>query len=131
MLLLLWILGVSIIGIPLISLVIAIKGFIVGFSIGLLVESLGMNGIFSSIILFIPKEIIIIPCIIALGVNGLIFSLNIIRRKSNKYLLQSNFKMDFIAYCTFSLFFTGFIFLGVLIESYVIPVLVKLYDSFI
>src|SRR3989339_826157 len=68
LILLLWILGVSIIGIPFIFLVIGIRGFITGFSSGLIIKIFGLKGIIFILLTLIPKEIIIVPCIIAIGV---------------------------------------------------------------
>lgn len=124
--LILWFLGVMIIGIPFIFAVIGIKGFIIGFSSGIIIKTLGLKGIIFSLFALLPKEIIILPSIIALGVNGMNFSINIIKNKSIKHILKENLKTDFIAYCFFTLFFTVFIGLGAFVEAYVTPVLIRI-----
>jgi stage II sporulation protein M len=88
----LWVLGVSIIGIPFIFVLVGIRGFITGFSSGFIIKSIGLKGILFTIFSLLPKEIIIIPCIIALGVNGVNFSLNIIKSKSKKHLSKDSLK---------------------------------------
>ena len=122
----LWVLGVTIIGIPFIFVLIGIRGFLTGFSSGFIIELLGMKGaLFTGLVLF-PKEIIVIPCFIALGVNGINFSMSIIRSKSIRLLSKQNIKTKFIAYCFVTLFFSCFVFGGSLIEAYITPVFIRL-----
>jgi len=123
---LLWVLGVTIIGIPFIFLLILTKGFIIGFSSGFIIKTMGIKGILFSFLAILPKEIIVIPCIIALGVNGINFSLNIIRSKSIKQVLKQNLRMDFIGYSLSTIFFSIFILIGTLIETYIIPVFIRI-----
>lgn len=122
----LWILGVTIIGIPFIYVLIGIRGFITGFSAGFIIETLGMKGVLFTVFAMVPKEIIIVPCLIALGVNGINFSLVIIKKKSVKHLSRESFKTNLAAYCMATLFFSSFIFAGVLIEVYITPVLIRI-----
>jgi len=123
---LLWVLGVTIIGIPFILLLILIKGFIIGFSSGFIIKTMGLKGILFGFLALFPKEIIVIPCIIALGVNGINFSLNIIKGKSIKQILKQNLRMDFIGYSLSTIFFSIFILIGTLIETYIIPVFIRI-----
>lgn len=122
----LWILGVTIIGIPFIYLIIGIRGFITGFSSGFIIMALGMKGVVFSLFALLPKEIIIIPCIIALGVNGINFSLDIIKKKSIRTISKDNLRTCFLAYCFATMFYSCFIFGGILLEAYVTPILIKM-----
>lgn len=123
---LLWILGVTIIGIPFIFLLILIKGFIIGFSSGFIIKTMGLKGILFGLSALFPKEIIVIPCIIALGVNGINFSLNIIKSKSIKQVLKQNLRMDLIGYSLSTILFSMFILIGTLVETYIIPVFIRI-----
>ncbi|MDQ2086196.1 stage II sporulation protein M [Herbivorax sp. ANBcel31] len=122
----LWVLGVTIIGIPFIYILIGVRGFITGFTSGFIIEYLGLKGVLFSVITILPKEIIIIPCIIALGVNGINFSLSIIENKSNKNDQKNSLKMNFFRYCFVTLTFSGIIFCGILVESYIVPVFIRM-----
>ena len=124
--LLLWILGVTIIGIPFIFIIIGIRGFITGFTSGFIFEALGLKGILFSVLALLPREIIFIPCYIALGVSGINFSLNIIKSKSSKHLSKDSLKSNFFAYCAVTLFYSGLVFLGILAESYITPVIIRI-----
>lgn len=122
----LWILGATIIGIPFIYLLVGIRGFITGFSSGFIIETLGAKGLLFTLFGLLPKELIIVPCIIALGVCGINFSLNIIKNRSIKRFSKESLKSNFIGYCMTTLFFSCFIAVGILVEVYVTPVFIKM-----
>ena len=122
----LWMLGVTIIGIPFIFAITGIRGFITGFSSGFILKTLGAKGVLFTICSLLPKEIIIVPCTIALGVNGVNFSLNMIKSRSIKHFSKESLKKNFIAYCFITAFYSCFIFAGILVEAYIIPVIVKI-----
>jgi stage II sporulation protein M len=126
-----WVLGVSIIGIPFIYVLVGIRGFITGFSSGFIMYSLGVKGILFIMFSLLPKEIIIIPCIIIIGVNGIKFSLSIIKNKSIKQISKENLKNNFIAYSMATFFITCFVFLGILCEVYITPVFIRLISPMI
>jgi stage II sporulation protein M len=122
----LWVLGVTIIGIPFIYILIGVRGFITGFTSGFIIEYLGLKGVLFSAMTILPKELIIIPCLIALGVNGINFSMGIIKNKSNKDENKNSLKMNFFAYCFVTLTFSTLIFFGIFVESYIVPVFIRM-----
>ncbi|HHV59545.1 MAG TPA: stage II sporulation protein M [Clostridiaceae bacterium] len=122
----LWGLGVTIIGIPFIYIVIGIKGFISGFSSGFIIEAAGLRGILFVIAAMLPKELIQVPCLVALGVSGINFSLNILRSRSHKLPFKSSLKSEFFTYCLITALFFCLITAGALLEAYVSPMLVKM-----
>lgn len=125
----LWTLGVTIIGIPLIYFFVGVRGFITGFTSGFIIDLMGFKGVVFTLFSIVPKEIIIIPCIIALGVNGINFSLNIIRSRSNKRMNKESLKTSFLAYCLTTAFISCFIFAGIMIEAYITPVCIRIITS--
>lgn len=122
----LWLLGVTIIGIPFIFAVMAIRGFISGFCSSVIINALGIKGVLLSFFTIVPKEIILIPCFLVLGVNGINFSLNIIKNKSIRSISKENLKSSFLSYCIMTLFFSCIVFFGAFIEAYVTPFLIKI-----
>lgn len=122
----LWILGVTIIGTPFIFVILGIRGFMTGFSAGFIINAMGLKGILFTFCSIFPKEIIIIPCLIALGVNGINFSLNIIKGKSIKHISKESLKSSFFSYCFVTVFYSCFIVIGIIIEAYVIPVFIRM-----
>ena len=127
----LWVLGVSIIGIPFIYLFMSVKGFITGFSSGFIINVIGLKGVLFTLFALLPKEIIAIPCIIALGVNGINFSLKIIKNKDIKHMSKESLKGSFFQYCFVTVFFSCFLFVGVLVEAYITPVFMRMVSTLI
>ena len=122
---LLWLLGLTIIGIPFIFLIISVKGFIIGFSSGFIINALGIKGLLFSAFSLLPKEIIIVPCLIAIGVNGIRFSIYIARRKSTNEI-SKGIKTSFISNCLVTVLFTCIILVGIALDAYVTPVMVRI-----
>ncbi|MCG8501767.1 MAG: stage II sporulation protein M [Firmicutes bacterium] len=123
---LLWILGITVIGIPFILIIIGIKGFVIGFTVGVMMKVLSTRGIFFSLVGILPQNLIMIPCYIVLGIVCINFSLSLVRSQVKKRYRKENIKSQFIAYstCVFLAFF--FLTIGSVIEAYVTPVFVKL-----
>lgn len=126
---LIWILGITVIGMPLILLLVAIRGLIIGFTVGFLVEQLGMKGILFSLISIFPQNLLIIPSIIVIAVIGIGFSKMIVQNRLNKsytsYNMNNSTFKQFILYSTINASIFFFIIVGSMIEAYVTPIFMK------
>lgn len=125
-----WILGITVIGIPLTLIVIGIRGFIIGFTVGFLINSLGTKGLFFSILVILPQNIIIIPCMIGMSVLSISFSLMIMRDKIAKRWTK-NYWQKFFYYSILSAVLMAVSVCGSLIEAYVTPVFINLLSSYL
>lgn len=123
---LLWVLGVSIIGLPFIFIVLGVRGFITGFSSGFIIHALGIKGLLFSGFILLPKEIVIIPCLIAIGVNGINFSLRIAKNKSIDEIQKSGLKTAFVSYCLVTVLFSTIILAGILFDAYITPIFLRM-----
>lgn len=68
----LYVLGISIIGLPLIPVVVFTRGFIIGFTVGFLAREKAFKGIIFALISIVPQNFLLVPVIIvaaALAVN--------------------------------------------------------------
>lgn len=125
-----WLLGFTVIGFPLYYIVICIRGFCTGFSSGVIMGILGAKGIMISSICFLPKEIIIIPCLIAIGANGIKLSRAILRScimKTDKK--EDGIKQRIIPYSFVTLFFSIFIFAATLFDAFISPSALKILNN--
>lgn len=126
---LIWILGVTIIGVPLILLLIALRGFIIGFTVGFIIKQKGLRGLIFSIFSLLPQNIIIIPGVIILGVLGISFSIMLIKNKIQKKR-YNNILNQFFVYSTIIAIVYIFIAFGCLVEAYISPLFVKYLSSY-
>ena len=119
-----FLLGISIIGIPLIIMSLAISSFIFGFSLSSIIYTYHLNGILRAITYLFPHQIITLLMSLFLGFYALYFGIKLF-----KYLfrgvdinLRSSMKSYLQVYITVLIFFIGCSFL----EVFLSPALIKL-----
>lgn len=115
---LVWILGISIIGIPLILLIIFFKGFLVGFSFTSMLITYGISGIIKAIIYTLPNIGNLLATFL-LGYYAITFSIMIFKnifKKENR-----NWQPIVKRYIKIGLFFLIFSILISLVECFLIP----------
>lgn len=78
---LMWILGLSIIGLPIILILLFLKGVVVGFTVGFLVNQMGWYGFLLSFVSVMPQNFILVPLFIFVGTISISFSLRMIRQQ--------------------------------------------------
>lgn len=112
---LLWILSSTVIGIIIVYIIIAFKGFCFGFTVSSIISVLGLkNGtifIFSSMLI---QNIIAIPCIIALGVSGTRLYKAIMKDREIE-----NIKLELIRHTIFSVFVFILLIFSSILEAYI------------
>lgn len=117
--LLLFLLGISVIGMPIITVLLFIKGLVIGFSVGFLVNQMGWFGLLISAASIAPQNLLIIPVYLVAGSLALIFSLTLCKqlfiRRVHQPILQGLIR--------YSLFFS--VLLLILMVSSVIEVFIS------
>ena len=78
-LLVIWLLGVSIVGIPIIIFMIFFKGFIFGFSFSSIVVNFGIRGFFGALVYHFPHQLILLPIWLLIGFYSTNFSIKLFR----------------------------------------------------
>lgn len=117
-----WILGISVIGLPIILILLFLKGIVVGFTIGFLVSQMGIKGFFLALVSVLPQNLILIPTFIIVGVASISFSLRMIRMQFKK---TEPFAPLLMKYSLFMVGVIGLIMLSSSIEAWVSPLLMK------
>lgn len=120
---LIWVLGMSIIGMPIIMLLNFLKGVLVGFTVGYLVQHWQWKGMLFALASVAPQNMVLVPALIICSVSALSFSLYVIKHT----LIQRNGTVyePFVKYTTTAV---GMVFLmaGIaLFESYLSPTLMQ------
>jgi stage II sporulation protein M len=77
---LIWMLGLSVIGLPVIFILIFVKGLVLGFTIGFLIGQSGLKGFFIVMVGVFPQNLVLIPGHLFISVAAVICSLKIIRQ---------------------------------------------------
>ncbi|MBZ9635899.1 stage II sporulation protein M [Clostridium sp. FP1] len=120
----LWFLGLTIVGIPIIIIIDLLKGFTVGFTFSFMISGLGKSGIGIAVLGVLPQNLIYIPCIIFASVVSMEFSIMLLKDKFNKQW-TSSISSRIIYYSVIFIVLIAFLFIGIIIESYIAPYFIK------
>ncbi|MUV39717.1 Stage II sporulation protein [Lentibacillus sp. JNUCC-1] len=116
--LLLFILGLSVIGLPLVWVLLFTKGLVVGFTVGFIVNQLSWNGLLLSALSIAPQNLIIIPIYLAAGSLSMIFSLTLLHRLFSRNIRQSILRPLGVYAGTFAVLLM-FSFIAALLEAFI------------
>ncbi|WP_232696229.1 stage II sporulation protein M [Brevibacillus daliensis] len=122
-LLILWLLGMSIIGLPMIVLLLFLKGIIVGFTVGFLVEELQWKGMTFALFGVLPQNMLVIPAMLIAGVAGISFSLKLVRTRllSRRESIMPYFRTySFLVGCMFAIMIAAAV-----VETFLSPLLMR------
>lgn len=78
---LIWVLGMSVVGLPLIFALDFLKGVLVGFTVGYLIGQYSWKGALFALAGVVPQNLIIIPAVIVTSVSAISFSLQLVRNR--------------------------------------------------
>lgn len=120
-----WLLGISIIGIPIIIFMLFLKGFVFGFSISSIISHNGLIGIPLSISTQFPHSIILLICMILISFYATNFSIKLFK----VLFLKSDLPLGiyFKKYNLVSMICIICLFICSLIETFLSPVLINLF----
>jgi stage II sporulation protein M len=126
-LLTIWLLGLLWIGSPFILVVLLLKGFSLGFTVGFLVKNFALKGLIFSFAAVLPHNILLIPAYIIAAVTATSFSiLKFKDRLAKKHTDRNHF---FQQYSLMMFLIFLLILAGGLVEAYITPVFMRLVIS--
>lgn len=118
-----WILGFSFIGLPLIISILFYKGFTLSFTAASLIYNFKFNGIFFSLVYIFPHLVLNMLFYFIMTYYSFKLCLNIIQVIFNKKRLNTSFLKKYIVVLIISIIFLT---LSALYETYIIPYLIKI-----
>ncbi|HAU31341.1 MAG: Stage II sporulation protein M [Desulfotomaculum sp. 46_296] len=80
---LLYIFGLSFVGIPFILALLFIRGFILGFAVSFLTQSMAVNGLLLAVVSILPQNLLYLPALLFGGTAAMSFALLSLRRYTN------------------------------------------------
>ena len=118
-----YLLGLTVIGIPVMLGIVFTRGFVLGFTIGFLSREKSVQGVILTFVAILPQNIFLIPALLFGGVASLSFALLLARRFYNSKVL---IWPSFVVYSGFMLLVMVLSVGAGLIEVYFTPLLLKL-----
>ncbi|GIP32304.1 stage II sporulation protein M [Paenibacillus sp. J2TS4] len=120
---LIWILGLSVIGLPFIFALDFIKGVLIGFSVGFMVGQFSWKGMLFALTSIAPQNMVLIPVIVAASVAAMSFSIQLVK---NRFIQRTGSVYPlFIKYSTTTLTLALAVVIVSLFEAYVSPIMMK------
>lgn len=121
-----WLFGISIIGLPLIFIFLFMKGIVIGFSVGFLVQQMSWKGFFLSMTTVLPQNLIIIPIFLFIAAVSTAFSLQLIKKIFMKQGNQFYIGPFLLRYILFFLIAVVAAAMAAGVEAYISPLLMKI-----
>jgi stage II sporulation protein M len=119
---LMWLLGLSIIGLPIILIMLFLKGIVIGFTVGFLVNQMHWQGFVLSFVSVLPQNLLLVPAFIIIGTASIVFSLRMIRQQFRK---TDPILPYFVRYTLLMVFTALFLTVSSSFEAYLSPGLMK------
>jgi stage II sporulation protein M len=121
-LLVLWLLGITVVGIPGVLALNFLKGALVGFSVGTLINQYAWKGVLFSLVSIAPQNIIAVPAMIITSAAAISFSIFVIK---NRLLRQTGELAPQLGSFTSTAMLMLILFAGAaLFEAYISPSLI-------
>lgn len=118
---LLWLMGSTVIGLLLVYIIVAFKGFCLSYTISAIFHVLNNGKTIAMLVsTMLLKNIIVIPCTIALAVSGMKVYKSIMQDKR-----KENIKLEILRHTGFSIFILIILILSSLIEVYLAQLILK------
>ncbi|WP_400163864.1 stage II sporulation protein M [Brevibacillus sp. TJ4] len=118
-----WVLGLSIIGLPMILLMLFLKGVVVGFTVGFLVNQMQWQGVSFAMMGVLPQNLLVVPALFIVGVSGISFSLRLI--KTRLVSKRDGIMPHFVGYTALVVAMLGVLALASLFETFISPRLMQ------
>lgn len=121
---LMWLLGLTVIGAPFILGLIFLRGFVIGFTVGFLIEQMVLRGVVLSVASVLPHNLLIVPAILLGGGATLSFSwaaLKTLLGANNESIYHQFISCTFVVLISF-----GLLGLAAFVEAYITPVFIQL-----
>ena len=122
-LLLIWLLGISVIGLPVVLLLDFLKGVLIGFAGGLLIQELAWKGVLFFLAAVAPQNALVVPALMIASVSAARFAYFVVRERL--FRRKGRLLPPFVAHSAAAALMLGMLVLAALYEAYVSPLLLE------
>ncbi len=120
----LWLLGMTVVGAPVVLAIIFLRGFVIGFTVGFLVQKRAFQGFLLSLFTVLPQNLLVLPAMLVSAVAAVTFSWWLVKGRTG--VRPTSLFQQFSAY-TLLIACMGIVAsVGGLVEAYLSPVLLQL-----
>jgi stage II sporulation protein M len=120
---LIWLGGLTVIGLPLALVLLFTKGFACGFTVGFLVDEISWRGLVVAAAAVLPQSLLLIPAVLMVGVGATCFALFAARH--GIFSRRASVAQPFFSYALFFVVAAALVVVAGLLEAYVTPVFMR------
>ncbi|WP_373230450.1 stage II sporulation protein M [Cohnella sp.] len=120
---LIWLLGLSVIGLPVVLMLDFLKGVLIGFAVALLAQQLAWKGVFFFLAATAPQNALVIPALMIASVSAARFAYFVVRERLFKR--KGQILPPFLAHTAVSGLMLVMLCLASLYEAYLSPLLLE------
>ena len=124
-----WLGGLVVIGVPLALLLVMVRGFAIGFTVGFLASEAGWRGVAFSVGAVLPHNLLAVPALWAAAVAALSFAGKAWSARRRRW--GGAFLGDVLSYVAVGITVTCLLGLASLVEAYLTPALIRLLGSLV
>jgi stage II sporulation protein M len=117
----LWLLGLCVVGAPLVILVVCARGFVLGFTVGFLVQEKAGQGLLLALAAVFPQNLFYVPGLLGAGTLALYFTMSLFKSSRETPVLTG-----IIIYTLLFIALTLLVLIGTWIEAYLVPGIMRL-----
>ncbi|QIB26026.1 stage II sporulation protein M [Caloranaerobacter azorensis] len=125
-----WLLGITVIGVPIVLIIIALRGFIIGFTVAFFIKEFKIKGLTLSLLYLLPQNIFLIFGFIVTSVISILFSISILKNRIN-VIRRPSFLNRFVNYTITMFIISIIIIIGSLVESFTTPIFLKVINNYL
>lgn len=122
MVFLIYMLGMTVIGVPFIMIVMGVKGFTVGFTSAAAIKFVGTKGVAAVFFTILPGELLIVPALLMMSVCAMEFSIKMIKGRTTKFLHKERLWDEVARYTLITVLLYFVIVVAVAYEAWVAPI---------
>ncbi len=120
---LIWLFGLSVIGLPLVLVLDFLKGVLIGFSIGFMTSELSWNGLWFALASIAPQNLLLIPALLIASTAAISYSILVVK---HRFIQQKGpIAQPMLQYSFISLLMVALSLAAALVQTYISPVLMK------
>ncbi|WP_073195907.1 stage II sporulation protein M [Caloranaerobacter azorensis] len=125
-----WLLGITVIGVPIVLIIIALRGFIIGFTVAFFIKEFKIKGLTLSLLYLLPQNVFLIFGFIVTSVISILFSISILKNRIN-VIRRPSFLNRFVNYTITMFIISIIIIIGSLVESFTTPIFLKVINNYL
>ncbi|WP_313732006.1 stage II sporulation protein M [Cohnella nanjingensis] len=120
---LIWLLGLSVIGLPVVLVLDFLKGVLLGFAVGLIVRHLAWKGVLVALAAVAPQNLLVVPAFVMASVSAARFASFVARERL--FRKKGQLMPPFVAHTAVAAMMLALVSCAALFEAYVSPLLLE------